>query len=348
MTQFEGGRGLCAILVLSLLLVGCGVVALSVDLEASDDAEWRDPPNADYVIEITQDLTFKSNDPEYSLEILSQDFFVDDDVFGAVSDDSQDDMAQFVKSVRNLGTSGIHTVVDDATSDGWTDAVIPSWINADIANDHDLFGDYHDGIVITIMPALQQVSEDTHGDYWIYYSMTQDGPGMSNPVTKTFLFTFSVNVEWNGGVIVPDIYNQFVACIDWGNGYVQSLTPVTFAENVTSAAFDVPDSPEREGYTLKGISTAPSGAVISGDLVVSVGASNVTVEDNGDGGKVYTGMFYAIWEYDHLTIPTFWDGLIELLSDPIVLLLLFVGFLSVCLFIRNRNVRYYRWSRFSR
>ena len=35
-------------------------------------------------------------------------------------------------------------------------------------------------------------------------------------------------------------------------------------------------------------------------------------------------------------IPTFWDGLIELISNPIILLVGLILFLAVCLFIRNR------------
>lgn len=320
-----------------VLIIGLVPAILSDALDAeSSDPEWRDPPSADYTIEIIQDLTFKSNDPEYTLYLVAADDYVgSSEENAAVSSDSYDDLAEFIKRVRNIGTSGVHTVVDDATSDGWTDAVVPSWINASIVQDSALFGDHADGISITIMPALQQVAEDTHGEYWIYYSTTQSGPGVTTN-TKTFLFTFSVDVEWNGGVIVPDTYNRFIACIDWGDGYVQNLTPVTFVSTVTSASFSVPEAPEREGFVLKGISTVPNGSLISGDLVVSVNGSNVTVSDDGDGGKVYTGMFYAVWEQEHLVIPTFWDGLIELFSNPVILLVGLILFLAVCLFIRNR------------
>lgn len=325
-----------AVFAVFLCVVSASAVLLS-GVDASDDAEWRDPPSADYVIEIVQDLTFKSNDPEYELAILSTDGYVDNDVFPAVSEDSQDDMAEFVKRVRNLG---IYTEIDNPTSDGWTDACLPSWINAEIVGNDGVFGENHEGILITIMPALQAVAEDTHGDYWIYYSTTQSG-GSTTTNTKTFIFTFSVDVEWNGGVVVPDDYNRFVACIDWGTGYVQELTPVTFGSNVTSARFSVPDAPAREGYEFVGLSTSPSGAVISGDLVVTIGASNVTESDSGDGGTLYTGMFYAVWEYQSLVIPTMWDELAVALSDPLVLLVLVVGFLATCLFVRNRTREYY-------
>lgn len=337
-----------AVFAAMLCVLPVSVVLFEDSEAASSDVEWRDPPSADYVIEITQDLTFKSNDPEYSLRILSQDLVVTDDVFGAVSDDSQDDMAEFVKRVRNIGTSGVHTVVDDATSDGWTDACVPSWINATIVDDDGVYGEQHEGIIITIMPALQQVSEDTHGDYWIYYSMTQSGPGITTN-TKTYLFTFSVDVEWAGGVIVPDTYNRFVVNWDYGNGYVVSTTPVTVASNVTSLSFPIPsDAPSRDGKVFVGFSASRDGSVIdAASVVVHTGDSNVVAVEDGSGGMVYTATFYAVWETQGLVIPTFWDGLIELFSDPMVLLFMAVMFLAVCLFIRNRNGGRYRWSPFS-
>ena len=265
-------------------------------------------------------------------------------MYPGLSEDSYPDMSQFVRSVRNIG---IYSEVDDPTSDGWTDACVPSWIDAEIVKAG--YGEYDDGVEITIRPALQAVSEDTHGDYWIYYSITQDLPGSSSTTTKTFLITFSVDVEWNGGVIVPDMYNQFIVNWDYGNGYVVSTTPVTVASNVTSLSFSIPsDVPSREGKVFVGFSASRDGSVIdASSVVVHTGDSNVVGVEDGSGGMVYTATFYAVWETQGLVIPTFWDGLIELFSDPLVLLFMAVMFLAVCLFIRNRNGGRYRWSRSS-
>ena len=106
---------------------------------------------------------------------------------------------------------------------------------------------------------------------------------------------------------------------------------------MSEAIFSIPDAPEREGSVFKGISQVPNGPLISGPLVVSVGASNVVETDSGDGGSVYTATFYAVWETESVYLPTMWDELAALLSDPLVIMLLVAGFLSVCLFIRNRT-----------
>ena len=285
-----------------LALFASGIVLTFDGSDAADDVwvdpNYRDPPAADYVIEIEKDLSFKSNDVEYTYYILSQDAHVDDDSFDGVSADSQDDMAQFVKSIRNLGTSGIHTVIDDVTKDGWTDACVPEWINAEVIHEHELFGSYEHGLSITIIPALQALEVDTHGDYWIYYSMTQSGPGMSQDITKTFLFEFSVDVEYVGSVI-PDVESiQFVLKLDYGNGYVETMTPVTVGANVTSTDFVLPtEGPERDGYKFKGFAVELGGDLLEGSAyTVSINDVNVEVSENESGQTVYTATLFALWE----------------------------------------------------
>lgn len=331
-----------AVFAAMLCILPASAVLLEDSEASSSDVEWRDPPNADYVIEITQDLSFKSNDPEYVFRLVGVDQLASSSSkYPGLSEDSYSDMSQFVRSVRNIG---IYSEVDDPTSDGWTDACVPSWIDAEIVKAG--YGEYDDGVEITIRPALQAVSEDTHGEYWIYYSITQDLPGSSSTTTKTFLITFSVDVEWNGGVIVPDTYNRFYCYVDFGEGYIYNYTPEMTASDVTSASFGFPsDVPDREGLVLLGYSASPDGEIITDDsFVVSSSGSNVEISDDGSGGTIYSATFYAVWNQEKFTIPTFWDGLIELFSDPMVLLFMAVMFLAVCLFIRNRNGGRYRWS----
>ena len=334
-----------------LALFALGIVLTSDGSDAADDVwvdpNYRDPPAADYVIEIEKDLSFKSNDVEYTYYILSQDAHVDDDSFDGVSADSQDDMAQFVKSIRNLGTSGIHTVIDDVTKDGWTDACVPEWINAEVIHEHELFGSYEHGLAITIIPALQALEVDTHGDYWIYYSMTQSGPGMSQDITKTFLFEFSVDVEYVGSVI-PDVESiQFVLKLDYGNGYVETMTPVTVGANVTSTDFVLPtEGPERDGYKFKGFAVELGGDLLEGSAyTVSINDVNVEVSENESGQTVYTATLFALWEPvnkededEDTTIPDPLRDLLELMSDPWVMLLTLAIVFGLAYLVRMRRI----------
>ena len=65
-----------------------------------------------------------------------------------------------------------------------------------------------------------------------------------------------------------------------------------------------------------------------------------TLTMNGIKGDTVSVTVHAIWEESHLVIPTFWDGLIELISNPIILLVGLILFLAICLFIRNRTGGY--------
>ena len=336
-----------------LALLSSGIIVMSGASDAADgddvwvDPNYREPPTADYVIQIDKDLSFKSNDLEYTYYILSQDLVVFDDWFDGVAVDSQDDMAEFVKSIRNLGTSGVHTVINNPTHDGWTDACVPEWINASIVEDGSLFSDEQDGIAITIIPALQGLEQNTHGDYWIYYSMTQSGPGMSGEVTKTFLFEFSVDVEYVGTVI-PDVESiQFVLRLDYGEGYVETLTPVTVGSNVTSTDFVLPtDGPVREEYEFRGCAVELGGdLLVDSTYTVSVNDVNIDVSENQGGQTVYTATLYALWEYVGSTpdpvptpLPDPLRDLLELLSDPWVMLLVFAIVFGLAYLVRMRRI----------
>ena len=87
-----------------------------------------------------------------------------------------------------------------------------------------------------------------------------------------------------------------------------------------------------EGYDFVGWSYSESGdSIIRGDISL-----------DGVPDELVSVTVYAVWEPAKLVIPTFWDGLIELVSNPIILLLCLIMFLAVCLFIRNRNTGGYR------
>ena len=145
------------------------------------------------------------------------------------------------------------------------------------------------------------------------------------------LFLFDIVVEDSGSVI-PGDNHTFTIVFNTNGG--DPVTSLSAESKDTSHTFDISGvTATRDGYTFKGWAADPNGeAMISGSVTVSLSGDSTTASRT----------VYAVWEENDysLTIPTFWDGLIELLSNPIILLLGLIMFLAVCLFIRNRTGGY--------
>lgn len=193
---------------------------------------------------------------------------------------------------------------------------MPTWITIDYG------GLYYTNVTVTISPGA--VCDDV---FWILYDV----------FGSRFLLTFDIQVlESDSGTVVPDPddpYNTFYLYFNTQGG--DSITGLSAKSARSSYTFDISEIvPTRDGYTFVCWSTDPYGeAMLSGSVTVSLG-------DDGTGSRT----IYAIWEENRngLIIPTFWDGLIELFSNPIILLVCLIVFLAVCLFIRNRNIGRYR------
>lgn len=315
-----------------IILSSASIVVMSDDASAEwVDPNYRDPPAADYVINLTDDLSFKSNDPAYSIKW---------DVGSASGTDNSDDARLF--------TFLIGTAVYDESSLFWNhgykytkDQVLPSWIvwNASLKGS-DPESAYFE---LTIMPALQQVSEDTHGRYWIWTEITY--PSGLGDKTESFLIQFEVDVAWDGGVIVPDEYVTFTLNLDYGiaggsnNKTFRQVLPVGTEEY----RFPVKDlAVSREGYTFGGWSqTSGSSASDVGDeYPMNINNASVTSKVV-DGRTVYTATLYAVWNPvapDELELPDLLQDTLDLLSDPYVMILFFVIVFGAAFIVRSRKV----------
>lgn len=285
------------------------------------DPGYRDPPEADVSIRVTDDLSFKSNDAAYSMR------WTLDESSGADSDKASM-LAFHLGMCKELDGSKYRT--------GYTYSVeecIPSWITWDsgLVN-----GGMNSGwFDLTIRPALQQVSEDTHGDYWIWFSCTY--PRGLGSETTTFLVEFSVDVSWVGGVIVPEKYSTFILRLDFGlpNG----AGNITLRQQLTPEAreyrFPIKDySAVRDGFTFKGWSmTSGSKATdIGEEFPMNIGSASVMKSLDDKGNSIYTCTIYAVWEENEkpsAVIPDDLRDLLGLLQDPYVL----VPFVLVCFLV---------------
>lgn len=308
--------------VVILATSGCLVLMDPVD---GSDVEWRDPPAADNIIHLTDDLHFSSNDPVYS-------------VYWNFSSVSGVDNVEAAKVLALLAASANEGVDKYSMR---SESCLPSWIAWDAytgtpsAPDSDAYS-----FDITIRPALQQVHENTSGDYWIWLSCTH--PQGLKTVTDTFLIEFSVSVDWAGGVIVPDDYRTFVLSFDCGDNGIGNHSIIwTGKDTDSSHSFDIGYKPVRDGYDFKGWKTNDGVVVTGTTYVVSTSDPNVVVTDE-DGGTRYTVTLHAEWEQSKIRFPTLWDGLIDVFSDPGAVIVLALSFIAVCLFIRSRTGGY-RW-----
>lgn len=285
---------------------------LASDGASQADPAYRDPPEADHVIEITDDLTFRSNDPAYSIA------WTHTAVSGGVDNVDGAEQLAYQLAYAAVGT------------EGWTYSVqecSPSWIHWETS-----VVDHVGHFTFTVRPALQQVSEDTHGDYWMWFSVT-------SPLgrTTTFLLEYSVDVQWAGGVIVPEKYSTFVLRLDYGFGY--GANSKTFRQICSADATEyrfglVGTGISRDGCIFKGWSTTAGSAVtdIGEEFPLNVGSAAVMKTSDENGNPIYTCTIYAVWEEVEKPSPSIPDDLrdlLGLLQDPYVLAL----FVLVCFLI---------------
>ena len=285
---------------------------LASDGASQADPAYRDPPEADHVIEITDDLTFRSNDPAYSIA------WTHTAVSGGV--DNVDGAEQLAYQLAYAA----------AGTEGWTYSVqecSPSWIHWETS-----IVDHVGHFTFTVRPALQQVFEDTHGDYWMWFSAT-------SPLgrTTTFLLEYSVDVQWAGGVIVPEKYSTFVLRLDYGFG--DGANSKTFRQICSADATEyrfglVGTGISRDGYIFRGWSTTAGASVtdIGEEFPLNVGSAAVMKTSDENGNPIYTCTIYAVWEEVEKPSPSIPDDLrdlLGLLQDPYVLAL----FVLVCFLI---------------
>ena len=293
------------------------------------DPGYRDPPEADITVRVTDDLTFTSNASAYTVK------WTINDSSGADSDKASM-FAMKIGLCKEYNGSKYHTGYSYSV-----DECIPSWItwDAGLVN-----GDAETGwFELTIRPALQQVSEDTHGDYWIWFSCTY--PRGLGSETTTYLVEFSVDVSWAGGVIVPETYSTFILRLDFGlpNGANNISMRQQLSADATEYRFPIKDySAVRDGYTFKGWSMTSGSKTtdIGEEFPMNIGSASVLKSFDEDGNKVYTCTIYAVWEENEkpsVTIPDDLRDLLGLLQDPFVLGLFVLVCFLVAMVVRVRR-----------
>lgn len=313
-----------------IILSSASIIIMSDDVSAEwVDPNYRDPPAADHVINITNDLSFKASDPAYSIE-WGLDF-----VSGA------DDVSAAKSFTLLIGTAIYDETMASYEHTYSKDQVLPSWIVWEAGLEYGNMDSAY--FELTIMPALQQVAEDTHGRYWIWTEITYPS-GLSDK-TESFLIQFEVDVAWDGGVIVPDEYVTFTLNLDYGiaggsnNKTFRQVLPVGTEEY----RFPVKDlGISREGYTFGGWSqTSGSSASDVGDeYPMNINNASVTSKVV-DGRTVYTATLYAVWNPvapDELKLPDLLQDTLDLLSDPYVMILFFVIVFGAAFIVRSRKV----------
>lgn len=315
----------------SVLIIAASSLLVIVDGCDADwvDSGYREPPEADHVIHLTDDLPFASNDPEYTV------CWTISDVSGTDGSDAVRFMTLYVASA-NEGVSGYSYNADSC---------LPSWITWD-----SYFGDKghmspdYSTFEITIRPALQQVTENTVGHYWIWFECTC--PDFLSTETSSYLIDFTVYVDWNGGVIVPENYSEFILRLDYGidGGSNNKTMRIISGIDAQEVRFVVKDlGIVREGYTFKGWSqTSGSSSTDVGDeFPVNVNMSNVRTTVDDDGNKIHSITLYAVWEKDpeeELDLPDFFSDALDLLNDPAVLVIFFIIVFGVAFIVRSRRV----------
>lgn len=192
---------------------------------------------------------------------------------------------------------------------------LPGWITVEKSYTGTMYEDFVPSIELVVDPIYAVASTD----YWCHSSLMGG-----------ILWTITVEVEDSDPTVTPSGTYDYRIDFDTMGG--EPLGSVNHQSHNDSWSLDPSGYvPVRDGYDFVGWSYNSNGdSIIRG---------NVTL--NGVSGSVVSDTLYAVWEPAKLTLPTVWDELAVALSDPVVMLLLVVGFLAVCLFIRNRNRGYY-------
>lgn len=187
---------------------------------------------------------------------------------------------------------------------------LPGWISVEKSYTGTMYEDFVPTMELVVDPVYAVSSTD----YWCY-----------SPLMGGILWTINVEVQDSDPTITPDGTYVYEVIFDSRGG--SHVGTFHISSHNGSYTFDLSQFvPEREGYAFAGWSPDPSGD--------SVYLKPITL--NGVPGETVSITVYAVWEESYLVIPTIWDGLIELFTNPLVLLIGLVLFLAVCLFIRNR------------
>ena len=303
-----------ALIVMMLALIP----ALAIPMADAQDVNYVTPPAADEIFTITM-TNLKSDDPTQTV------------VYDADSGSAQFFMAYTVYRAEK-GHSGF-----DCTETH----CLPSWIQWSVS----ARGDNPETakLTVSISPALQQVAEDTHGDYWIHFRCQY--PNMFSTEECSFLIKIHLDVQWNGSVIVQDdVYHIYALTFDSLGGSVSQTYYWQVLANLDTGIhyFDTTSvAPTREGYAFKGWSTVngddqPSD--VSDDFpLIAANADSVNTSDPLN--TVYSKTIYAIWEKESFQdLPDTLRDLVSLLSNPAVLAILFVMVIGFAYVVRVRRL----------
>lgn len=224
------------------------------------------------------------------------------------------------KSFDLLDAFGSQTGLDQLSTyqgiyiGGFNTGGIPGWISVEKSYTGTMYEDFVPDVQLVVNPTYVAASTD----YWVHSSLMGG-----------ILWTITVEVEDSDPTVTPEGTYTYNVVFDTHGG--SSVGPITHDSHNDSWTVDLSKYvPTKDGYEFKGWSPDASGETMYGS----------TLTMNGIKGDTVSVTVHAIWEESHLVIPTFWDGLIELISNPIILLVGLILFLAVCLFIRNRTGGY--------
>lgn len=198
---------------------------------------------------------------------------------------------------------------------GFDTGGLPGWITVEKSYTGTMYEDFVPSALLVVDPLYATGSTD----YWVHSNMFGG-----------ILWVITVEVRDADPTITPD--ETFSYRIDFDTGEGDPLGPVIHDSPSDTWTADLTlYVPTWSGHDFVGWAADESGE--------SLYESTLTLE--GVSGEVVSITVYAVWEESSIVIPTFWDGLIELLTDPLVVVISLVLFFAVCLFIRNRTTRWY-------
>lgn len=306
-----------AVLAVAIILMAM-LPAVFVEGSDASDPAYQDPPQADHVFQITMsDLT--SNTPTQRV------------VYDMNSSSNEYLMAMAV-ACADYGKTGYSYEEQH---------LLPSWVGW---STEVKYGDpERSSLTVSVSPALQQVSEDTHGDYWIWFECTY--PNFLSYETTTFLIMIHLDVSWAGTVIVPDsVFHTYRLTYDSLGGSIHlsevNVVPAELDDGVSM--FVTSDKvPVKAGHVFKGWSTS-SGQdqkVDVSDDYPFVSSRADHVDDSDPNNIVYDKTVYAVWGESNPFIPDNLKGAAELLTDPAVIIPASVFLLGLAFFVGGHNRR---------
>ena len=309
------------------------MIASPMFLQPSEaqDVNYVTPPAADEIFTITM-TNLKSDDPTQTV------------VYDADSGSAQFFMAYTVYRAEK-GHSGFSCTETHC---------LPSWIQWSVSARAD--NPEAAKLTVSISPALQQVAEDTHGDYWIHFRC--EYPNIFSTEECSFLIKIHLDVQWNGSVIVQDdVYHTYALTFDSLGGSVSQTYYWQVLANLDTGIhyFDTTTvAPSKEGFSFKGWSTVngdnqPSD--VSDDFPL-IAANADSVNSSDPNNIVYSKTVYAIWEKESFQdLPDTLRDLVSLLSNPAVLAILFALVIGTAYVVRVRRLGMWgmrRWHGFCR